>query len=624
MLDLFLKRRCKLVYMKGKKLFPLLLAAILIILSWGFKLFDYKIVSNILMLTSAVVSGYKVLKSALLSLKYKTISINLLVSIAAVGAITIGEYWEAAAVTFLFSLGGFLESYTLQKTRNALKYLIDMAPKMAHVVKDGIVEDVSAEDVKIKDIVAVKSGEKIPVDGFVVKGNASVNQSAITGESMPVDVNVGSFVYSGTINENGYIEVETVNSGEDTTFSKILYLVEEAQGEKAPTQKFIEKFSKYYTPSVILASIITFLVKRDLMMALTFLVIACPGALVISTPISVVSAIGNAAKHGVIIKGGEYLENLGKVNIMAFDKTGTLTEGKPFVVNVISAGANRDELLKIAKSLEIRSEHPIAKAITSYVTDEEIFDVDDFVSVTGEGVKGKINGDMNYAGNRKLMLNNGVNIDGIKDHMEREESLGRTPIVVAKNGGAIGIISISDKVKGSSIDAIKELKKLGIKKTVMLTGDNERTARQVKEQLDLDEYFSELLPDEKLKILKFLKKEGIVAMVGDGVNDAPSLAYADVGISMGLGGTDVANDVSNITLTDDNLKKLAFVVGLSRAALRNMKQNIYFSVFVVLSLLLGVIYGDVFLASGMFVHEASVFIVTLNAMRLMKYKGRLR
>ncbi|WP_085112689.1 cation-translocating P-type ATPase [Thermoanaerobacterium sp. PSU-2] len=612
------------MYMKDKKLFPLLLAAILIILSWGFKLFDYKIVSNILMLTSAVVSGYKVLKSALLSLKYKTISINLLVSIAAVGAITIGEYWEVAAVTFLFSLGGFLESYTLQKTRNALKYLIDMAPKMAHVVKDGIVEDVPAEDVKIKDIVAVKSGEKIPVDGFVVKGNASVNQSAITGESMPVDVNVGSFVYSGTINENGYIEVETVNSGEDTTFSKILYLVEEAQGEKAPTQKFIEKFSKYYTPSVILASIITFLVKRDLMMALTFLVIACPGALVISTPISVVSAIGNAAKHGVIIKGGEYLENLGKVNIMAFDKTGTLTEGKPFVVNVISAGANRDELLKIAKSLEIRSEHPIAKAITSYVTDEEIFDVDDFVSVTGEGVKGKINGDMHYAGNRKLMLNNGVNIDGIKDHMEREESLGRTPIVVAKNGGAIGIISISDKVKGSSIDAIKELKKLGIKKTVMLTGDNERTARQVKEQLDLDEYFSELLPDEKLKILKSLKKEGIVAMVGDGVNDAPSLAYADVGISMGLGGTDVANDVSNITLTDDNLKKLAFAVGLSRAALRNMKQNIYFSVFVVLSLLLGVIYGDVFLASGMFVHEASVFIVTLNAMRLMKYKGRLR
>lgn len=612
------------MYMKDKKLFPLLLAAILIILSWGFKLFDYKIVSNILMLTSAVVSGYKVLKSALLSLKYKTISINLLVSIAAVGAITIGEYWEAAAVTFLFSLGGFLESYTLQKTRNALKYLIDMAPKMAHVVKDGIVEDVPAEDVKIKDIVAVKSGEKIPVDGFVVKGNASVNQSAITGESMPVDVNVGSFVYSGTINENGYIEVETVNSGEDTTFSKILYLVEEAQGEKAPTQKFIEKFSKYYTPSVILASIITFLVKRDLMMALTFLVIACPGALVISTPISVVSAIGNAAKHGVIIKGGEYLENLGKVNIMAFDKTGTLTEGKPFVVNVISAGANRDELLKIAKSLEIRSEHPIAKAITSYVTDEEIFDVDDFVSVTGEGVKGKINGDKHYAGNRKLMLNNGVNIDGIKDHMEREESLGRTPIVVAKNGGAIGIISISDKVKGSSIDAIKELKKLGIKKTVMLTGDNERTARQVKEQLDLDEYFSELLPDEKLKILKSLKKEGIVAMVGDGVNDAPSLAYADVGISMGLGGTDVANDVSNITLTDDNLKKLAFAVGLSRAALRNMKQNIYFSVFVVLSLLLGVIYGDVFLASGMFVHEASVFIVTLNAMRLMKYKGRLR
>lgn len=611
-------------YMKDKKLFSLLLAAIFIILSWSFRFFDYKVVANMLMLASAVVSGYNILKSALLSLKYKIISINLLVSIAAIGAIIIGENWEAAAVTFLFSLGGFLESYTLQKTRNALKYLIDMAPKIAHVVKNGTVKDVPADDVKVKDIVAVKSGEKIPVDGFVVKGNASVNQSAITGESMPVDVSVGSFVYSGAINENGYIEVETVNSGEDTTFSKILYLVEEAQGEKAPTQKFIERFSKYYTPSVIIASIIAFLIKRDLMMALTFLVIACPGALVISTPISVVSAIGNAAKHGVIIKGGEYLENLGKVNIIAFDKTGTLTEGKPFVVNVISAGANRDELLKIAKSLEVKSEHPIAKAITSYSIDEEIFDVDDFAVVIGEGVKGKINGDTYYAGNRKLMANNGINIDCIRDYMEKEEELGRTPVVVAKNYSAIGLISISDKVKGSSIDAIKELKKLGIKKTVMLTGDNEKTAKQVKQQFDLDEYFSELLPDEKLKILKSLKKEGIVAMVGDGVNDAPSLAYADIGVSMGLSGTDVANDVSNITLTDDNLEKLAFAVDLSRTTLKNMKQNIYFSVFVVFVLLLGVIYGEVFLASGMFVHEASVFVVTLNAMRLMKYEGRFK
>ncbi|MEG6566079.1 cation-translocating P-type ATPase [Thermoanaerobacterium saccharolyticum] len=407
------------MHMKDKKLFSLLLAAIFIILSWLFRFFDYKVVANMLMLASAAVSGYNILKSALLSLKYKIISINLLVSIAAAGAIIIGEYWEAAAVTFLFSLGSFLESYTLKKTRNALKYLIDMAPKIAHVMKDGIVVDVPAEDVKVKDIVAVKPGEKIPVDGFVVKGNASVNQSSITGESMPVDVSVGSFVYSGTINENGYIEVETVNSGEDTTFSKILYLVEEAQGEKAPTQKFIEKFSKYYTPSVIIASIITFLIKRDLMMALTFLVIACPGALVISTPISVVSAIGNAARHGVIIKGGEYLENLGKVNIIAFDKTGTLTEGKPFVVNVISAGANRNELLKIAKSLEIKSEHPIAKAITSYSIDEEIFDVDDFAVVTGEGVKGKINGDTYYVGNRKLMANNGIDIDCVRLHEKR-------------------------------------------------------------------------------------------------------------------------------------------------------------------------------------------------------------
>ncbi|MCP2239692.1 heavy metal translocating P-type ATPase [Thermoanaerobacterium thermosaccharolyticum] len=608
---------------KDDKLMSLATAAVLILLSWLFKYLDYRIFSDILMILSAAVSGYKIIKSAIMSLKFKVVSINLLVSIAAIGAIIIGEYWEAAAVTFLFSFGGFLESYTLRKTRDALKYLVDMSPKIAHVIKEGKIVDVPAENVMVGDVVAVKTGEKVPVDGKVIKGDASINQAAITGESMPVDVGIGSLVYSGTINENGYIEVETEKAGEDTTFSKILYLVEEAQGEKAPTQKFIERFSKYYTPAVIIASIITFVIKRDLMMALTFLVIACPGALVISTPVSIVSAIGNAARHGVIIKGGEYLESLGKVDIVAFDKTGTLTEGKPVVVDIKSFEIEKEELLKIAKSLEIKSEHPIAKAIVSYAGDEETYEVDKFEVITGQGIKGIINGKVYYAGNRKLMEKSSVKVDDVLNFIEDEQSKGRTPIIVAENDNVIGILSISDKIKSTSVEAVKRLKKTGIKKNVILTGDNENAARFVKEELGADEYYAELLPDEKLKKLKMLKTEGSVAMVGDGINDAPSLAYADIGISMGLSGTDVANDVSNIILADDNLNKLAFAVDLSKAAIKNMKQNIYFSVFVVFALLLGVIYGEVFLASGMFIHEASVFVVTLNAMRLLNYKGRV-
>ncbi|WP_434654112.1 heavy metal translocating P-type ATPase [Thermoanaerobacterium thermosaccharolyticum] len=608
---------------KDDKLMSLATAAVLILLSWLFKYLDYRIFSDILMILSAAVSGYKIIKSAIMSLKFKVVSINLLVSIAAIGAIIIGEYWEAAAVTFLFSFGGFLESYTLRKTRDALKYLVDMSPKIAHVIKEGKIVDVPAENVMVGDVVAVKTGEKVPVDGKVIKGDASINQAAITGESMPVDVGIGSLVYSGTINENGYIEVETEKAGEDTTFSKILYLVEEAQGEKAPTQKFIERFSKYYTPAIIIASIITFIIKRDLMMALTFLVIACPGALVISTPVSIVSAIGNAARHGVIIKGGEYLESLGKVDIVAFDKTGTLTEGKPVVVDIKSFEIEKEELLKIAKSLEIKSEHPIAKAIVSYAGDEETYEVDKFEVITGQGIKGIINGKVYYAGNRKLMEKSSVKVDDVLNFIEDEQSKGRTPIIVAENDNVIGILSISDKIKSTSVEAVKRLKKTGIKKNVILTGDNENAARFVKEELGADEYYAELLPDEKLKKLKMLKTEGSVAMVGDGINDAPSLAYADIGISMGLSGTDVANDVSNIILADDNLNKLAFAVELSKAAIKNMKQNIYFSVFVVFALLLGVIYGEVFLASGMFIHEASVFVVTLNAMRLLNYKGRV-
>lgn len=605
---------------KDKKLMSLICAALFIVLSWISLYLRYKLIGDVFMISSALISGYKIAKDAINSLKYKIVSINLLVTIAAIGAIIIGEYWEAAAVTFLFEFGGYLEAYTLKRTRNALKILIDMAPKVAHILKDGAIVDVSPDEVKKGDIVVIKSGEKVPVDGIIRNGNASINQASITGESMPVDVSTGDEVYSGTINESGYIEVETIKAGEDTTFSKILYLVEEAQGIKAPTQKFIERFSKFYTPAVIIASILTYLIKRDLMMALTFLVIACPGALVISTPISVVSAIGNAAKHGIIIKGGEYLEKLGKVDIIAFDKTGTLTEGKLSVVDVKTYNIYEDELIKIAKSLESKSEHPIAKAIMQYGKDSNLYNVDNFEVIKGQGIKGTINADLYIAGNRKLILSNGIDIKEVENYLKFQEEKGRTSIIIAKGKDILGIISVSDRVKKTSEHTIKKLKEMGVKKTVMLTGDNRNTAAAIANEISVDEYFAELLPEDKLDKIKELRKQGTVAMVGDGINDAPSLAISDIGISMGLIGTDVANEVSNVILTDDNLKKLLYAVGLSRASLKNIKQNIYFAVFVVLFLLLGVLYKKVFLASGMFIHEASVFIVTLNAIRLLSYK----
>ncbi|MDF2700777.1 MAG: heavy metal translocating P-type ATPase [Haloplasmataceae bacterium] len=606
--------------------YKVLLTGIIIVTSIIIKeLTDYLLISSLLLLVATIIAGIPIMINALRSLRYKIISIDLLVSIAVIGAIIINEYFEGAAVTFLFMFGNYLESKTLEKTRSAIKSLLDLAPDTARVLRDHKEIEIAAKDVVKDDLVVVKPGEKIPVDGVIIEGNAYVNQAAITGESMPVNKEVNQNVFSSTIIESGYLKIKAEKVGEDTTFSRILEMVEVAQDKKAKTQKFLEKFSQYYTPSIIVLAIIVYLFTKDFELALTFLVIACPGALVISTPVSIVAGIGNGAKHGVLIKGGEIIEKLGSVKVVAFDKTGTLTIGKPQVTRVKAYGISETELIRLTASAEMYSEHPLARAVIDHANElfiNNLVTPDHTEIITGHGIIANVLNKPLLVGNRKLLLDNKIVISKeIENEISNEENNGQTVVLVTYQEKLIGIISIADAIRKDADLLIKKLKKQGVKKVVMLTGDNIRVAKSISEKLGLDHYYSELLPEDKVTRLKQLQKEyGTTVMVGDGVNDAPAIASADFGIAVGGAGSDVAMETADVVLLSNEINKLNFAIGLSRATVRNMKQNIYFAIFIVIILLTGVLAKFVFLSSGMFIHELSVLAVIINAIRLLKYK----
>ncbi|RCW57481.1 cation-translocating P-type ATPase [Halanaerobium sp. ST460_2HS_T2] len=608
-----------------KKLKIVIISGILIILAWLSNFLNYNpLIFKTAMIIAAVIAGYQVAISAYNTLKMKVISINLLVTIAAVGAVIIGEYWEAAAVTFLFAFGSYLESRTTAKARNAIRNLMDLAPNLATVIRDGKEKEIAAEEVEIEEEVIVRPGEKIPVDGTVIKGESEINQAAITGESVPVRKEKGDEVFSGTINQNGYLEIKTEKVGDDTTFGKIIELVEEAQEEKAPTQKLMERFSKYYTPGIILLSVISYFISGSIRLSLTLLVIGCPGALVISTPISIVAGIGNGAKNGILIKGGEYLEKSGEIDLLAFDKTGTLSKGEAEVDQIITYAKSESEVLRLAAAAEFNSEHHLARAIKNKAEaelKESVKSPVSFETHTGKGVTARIDGREIMIGNSRLFKEQGIKIpEKIERKKNKLEKQGRTVVVVSEAEKIIALISIADRPRENAYQIAEKLKRVGIKKVVMLTGDNERIAESVAEELNLDGYKAELLPEDKVKAVEEYQKEGYkVAMVGDGINDTPSLVTADIGIAMGAAGTDAAIDTADITLMADNLDKLPYAVGLSKAANRNIKQNVAFAVLVVFALLAGVLGQKVFLASGMLVHELSVLIVIFNAMRLLRY-----
>ncbi|MFA5670159.1 MAG: cation-translocating P-type ATPase [Balneolaceae bacterium] len=613
--------------MKNKQINLLMyLSGILLIAAFATYLLNWSgALLDTLLISATILAGYPTFIKAWQAARMKMFSIELLVTIAVIGALIIGEYVESAAVTFLFLFGAFLEIRTLEKARSSLKTLMDLAPLEATVLRDGIRTIIMAEDVEEGDLVLIQTGEKIPIDGKVISGKASVNEAAITGESVPVSKNVDDTVFSGSILDSGYLEVIAEHVGDDTTFSKIIELVEEAQEGKAKTQRFLEKFATIYTPGIMVLSVLVWIITSDVHLALTFLVIACPGALVISAPVSIVAGIGNGARNGILIKGGEVMENLAKLNAVVFDKTGTLTMGKPEVTAIKAFGMSENELLLLAAEAEIISEHHLGRTIVKEAEKAGLKLVNqpsDVQVLKGRGIQVMLNGEQLYIGNRKGLTDNEIIIESaIEEYATVQEKAGNTAVFISDKENILGIISIADKIREEAPSAIQQLKDDGIKHLVMLTGDNRHTAAIVGQQLGMSKVFAELLPENKAEKVKDCMGKGIrLAMLGDGVNDAPAIATADVGIAMGVSGTDVAMETADVVLMSDSLDKLPYALSLAKSTVRNMKQNMVLAVGTVALLLAGVLTGNVNLASGMLVHELSVLLVILNAVRLVRYK----
>ncbi len=652
-----------------------------------------------LMTAAALLAGSDIAVRAWNSLRVRHLSIELLVTIAAAGALVIGEHWEAAAVTFLFMVGAWLEARTMRHTRGALRELFEAAPAQATVLRDGSTIEVPAHAVLPGEIVLVRPGEKIPVDGEVLTGAAAVDESTITGEPIPVEKASGEPVYAGTIAHNGMLQIKATGVGADTTLARIIRRVEEAQEERAPTQRMIERFAAWYTPSIIGLAVLAFLFTRDMHLALTLLVVGCPGALVISTPVSIVAGIGRAARAGILIKGGQHLENAGRITALAVDKTGTLTEGRPRLVEVVLArgvgagtvtgvgagvgtgdtlpwldvaetGAVEEELVAVVEETsasaldsgwtpplsdpsfeiggagpdgvdetwadarwspeerevirwaaiaEAGSGHPLGRPIVeSALEDGPLPTPDQLDEHAGMGLRANHEGREIVVGNRRLMDRFGIELDaGIDAGLAELRARGRTPVLVAVDGAVSGILGLADTARPSAAPMVAQLHRSGVRNVVMLTGDDRAAAGAIAATVGIDEVHAELLPEQKLEHIRRLQGAGYhVAMVGDGINDAPALAAADTSIAMGAAGSDIAIETADIALLTDDLGKIAEAIDISRATLGNMRQNLVIALVTVGALLTGVLMGRVHMAGGMLIHQLSVLAVIGNGMRL--------
>lgn len=557
------------------------------------------------------------------ALKVRVISIDILVTIAVIGAFLIQNYEESAIVTFLFLFGHFLEQRTLNQTRSAIKELTDMAPESAlRQVSDGEFEEVEVDDVDEGDILLVKTGAKVPVDGTVLVGEGHINEASITGESVPTNKRVDSEVFAGTILENGTLQIRADRVGEDTTFGKIIELVEEAQDSKSEAERFIDRFSKYYTPAVLVISILVWVISRDVELAITVLVLGCPGALVIGVPVSNVAGIGNGARNGVLLKGSEVIHDFSRVDTVVFDKTGTLTIGNPEVAEIANYSDNQKAVFGYLASVERESDHPLGKAILDYIGNTTYSPVEETEVVKGGGIIAKVNGHRIVIGNVALMEQENIilNKEAQKDIKEFEKN-GNSLVLTAVDGSLEILMGIRDQIRPGVKKDLQALKKLGVKNLVVLSGDNQGTVNLVAKELELTEAHGHMLPEDKSSYIAKLQKEGqIVAFVGDGVNDSPSLALSDIGIAMGSG-TDVAIETSDVVLMNSDFSRLPHALGLTKATARNMKQNILIAVGVVLILLFSVFFSDwMNMSIGMLVHEGSILVVIFNGMRLLKYQ----
>lgn len=622
---------------KDSRIIIIVLSTILLSVGLVFEfILELELLTTILFLATAAMSGYRIAREGLSSLIFrKRMSINFLIMIAAVGSFFIGHGEEGAAVVFLFYVAEFLEGHASERARKSIVSLMKIAPEVATVKRGGEEMEVHVHDVNPNEIIVVRPGEKIPMDGEILRGLSSVNQAPITGESVPVTKQVEDAVYAGTINNEGFLEIKVTKRSDETMLSKIVKLVQEAQKIKSPTEKFIDKFSRYYTPSVMIfaigvATIPTFAFglpfNEWLYRALVLLVVSCPCALAISTPVAMVSGITSAARNGVLIKGSSYVEEINKIKVFAFDKTGTLTEGKLEVTDVVGFGHSKKEVLLKAICIEAFSEHPIAKAIAKAAGKEvaELGNNHNFKAIPGKGAKCEIDGEVYYVGSGKMFKESSVNFP--EERVWELENEGKTVVLVGNGKEAMGMIGVMDRVRDTAVRSVEELKRSGIR-TEMITGDNERTARAIARKIGIDEYHAELLPNDKVNMIgeHLANDYGHVAMVGEGVNDAPALARANVGIAMGAMGSDVSLETAHIALMQDDLTKIPYLIELSKKTMKIVKQNVMVSLLIkgsfavlafpgLITLWLAVAVGDMGLSLA----------VILNAMRISLIKSKAR
>lgn len=572
---------------------------------------------------ATVIGALPIALQAYQAIRIKVVSIDVLVTIAVIGAFLIQNYEESAIVTFLFLFGAYLEQRTLKHTRSAIKELTDMAPESAlKMIENGEFIEIDVDDVNEGDLLLVKTGAKVPVDGRVISGEGYINEASITGESLPVDKEKDSMVYAGTILENGTLQIVADRVGEDTTFGRIIDLVEEAQDSKSQVEKFIDRFSKYYTPVVLILAFVVWIITNNIELAITLLVLGCPGALVIGVPVSNVAGIGNAARHGVLLKGSEVITEFSKVNSMVFDKTGTLTVGDPSVSETIYYTEDSAMVLSYLASIERESDHPLAKAILNELGEIELHNVENTEVVKGGGIVANINGQRIAVGNISLMEKEDVTLsDNVMADIDRLIKKGNSLVLTSVDGKLKLLIGIRDQIRSGVKKELSRLKKMRVKNLIMLSGDNQGAVDVISRELGLSEAYGDMLPEDKSAYINKLQSEGqIVAFIGDGVNDSPSLALANVGIAMGSG-TDVAIETSDLVLMNSDFSRLTHALGLTKATSRNMKQNIVIALGVVLVLFTVLLFsGWVSMSVGMLVHELSILVVILNGMRLLGYK----
>lgn len=604
-------------FIKYKKQVLITITILLIlaeVFKWSFKL---TLPYQILMAIAGVVGVIPIILTAVSSLKVKLISIDVLVSLAVIGAFIIGEFNEAAIVTWLFMLGEVLEDFTLKKTRSAVSDLVSMAPKTALVLQDdGTTEEEDVDFIDPGDQVVIKTGDQVPVDGKVVNGNGNLDEASINGESRLVNKSVGDAVYAGTMLENGNLTIETTAAGEDTTFGKIIEVVEEAEDSKLHTEKLINRFAKYYTPFVLIVAFVVGLITRNFRLAITIMVLGCPGALVIGVPVSTVAGIGNGAKNGIIFKGSQVMDEMRKVDEIAFDKTGTLTVGHPEISAVKVINGDKDEIVKLAAAIEKKSNHPLANTIAKM----DPFTIDaDIETVKGKGVIATYEQEKYFVGNLQLVEENTEKNNRLAQIVDDLSNQGNSIVVFSNyDQSQLAVLGIKDQLRPQAKAALLKLKKLGIKKLVMLSGDKQQTAEKIAAELPIDEIHGEQMPSDKANFIKAEQKEGHrVAFIGDGINDGPALANANVAIAVG-NGTDVAVDVSDLVLVKNDLKQIAYAFSLSKRTILNMNENIAIALLTVLILFIGLFVGYIEMASGMLVHELSILVVILNGMRLLK------